>query len=120
MTEIQNWKFYYKFIHQEVPTYFLNWNVPDHSDIHFYETRGRHKYIPPRLKYNISACMAKHRIPTMVNEATSQLREKIYSHSLKGFVYYLKQAFVSSYTIIVQLKIAMFANLILSVVSLDA
>ena len=98
MTEIQEWKFYYKFIHQNVPVYFQNWNIATLSDVHSYETRGRYKFIPPKLKYNISICTIKHRIPNFVNKATENIKEKLYSHSLRGFVTYLKWTFVSLYS----------------------
>jgi len=98
LNEIQNWKFYYKFIHNAVPVYFRNWIIPTHSDIHSHETRGSHKYVPPRLKYNISTCTIKNRIPSLVNKSIWQVKGKLYTHSLKGFVYYLKQTFVSSYS----------------------
>ena len=97
--KMQEYKFYYKIVNGMVPTFFLSYNLPRHLDIHNYATRRNYLLVTPRLVYNICRCSMKYRLPSIVNAMPSQIIEKVYTHSIKGFSLYIKNKAVEEYEI---------------------
>ena len=73
-----------------MPVYLLNWNIIPNYNIHSHDTRKatnihtsmtRHEFAKKCLKYNL---------PHIINDTPELVMEKIVTHSLRGFAYYLK------------------------------
>ena len=99
LLKIQEWKFYHKLVNKQLPYHFLKYNLPLHRDLHTYSTRGQNRLITPRLKYNLSMCTIKNRLPKIVNEAPAGITDKINTHSINGLAFYLKRTIVDAYEI---------------------
>ena len=93
----QEWKFYHKLKNNNLPSYFLNYSLPRHSDRHTHATRHNYQLVTPQLRYDLSKSAIKSRLPGLVNQAPDYILNKIYTHSLNGFGTYLKRISVSGY-----------------------
>ena len=96
---LQEWKFYYKLVHRYLPSYFLQIPFLRQFDLHQYATRQNNQIVTPRLKYQLSLCSIKNRLPNMINQAPQSTIDKIFTHSLYGLCFYLKRVFVSAYNL---------------------
>jgi hypothetical protein len=95
----QELKFYFKLRNGVLPHYFTQLSFPRQLDFHPHETRNRHLLDIPCVKYELSKCAIKHRIPKLVNEAPNSILAKVNTHSLQGFTFYLKRTFISNYQV---------------------
>lgn len=97
---LQELKFIYKLKNNNLPNYFLNKQYLRHSDVHTYNTRhandlvlltNRHNYV------NNSIC---YRVPYIINNCPNCIKEKIFTHSIRGFTQYTKNYFINKYTFV--------------------
>ena len=95
--KVQEWKFIHHFINNKLPKYFDHFSFPRFTDVHQHNTRNNIAFVTPCLRYNVSTCSIKKRLPSIMNNAHRNLTEKLYSHSINGLVFYLKQTFINSY-----------------------
>ena len=51
----------------------------------------------PWLKYDTSKCTLRNRLPSIINSDSSDITEKISTHTLCGFKFYLKRTYLGSY-----------------------
>ena len=98
----QQWKFYYKFKKGVLPPYFKQFSFPRQGEVHPHLTRNRNMLVTPRLKYEFSKSAIKYRLPKFINDATENddtkdILDKITSHSLHGFNFYIKTIFINAY-----------------------
>ena len=93
-------KFYYKFVHEKLPTRLLSLPFISNRDIHNHDTRNirnsglfinqvDNKFAQESLIFDI---------PKVINSTDDNILNKIYSHSLKGFSNYVKSFFLNKYT----------------------
>ena len=95
--KLQELTFFYEYRHDNVPVYLLNWNIIPNYNIHSHDTRKatnihtsmtRHEFAKKCLKYNL---------PHIINDTPELVWEKIVTHSLRGFAYYLKMYLLQKY-----------------------
>ena len=96
---LQEFKFYHKHVNKKTPKYFQDIKFLKQSDIHPHFTRDRDNLVTPRLKYEISKCTIKHRVPKLVNDASesTSILEKTETHSLYGLSFYIKRTKINAY-----------------------
>ena len=94
----QEWKFYHKLQNGKLPHYFLQYTFVRHLDQHSHATRHSHLLVIPQLRYELSKCSIKYRLPHLINQAPQNIIRKINTHSLNGFSLYLKKEFICDYT----------------------
>ena len=78
-------KFYFKYKHNDVPVYFMNYEFRPNDEIHIYPTR--HGDIIPANVTRTSQfhkCI-RHHLPKLINETPNQTLEKIWTNSFLGF-----------------------------------
>jgi hypothetical protein len=95
--QLQEWKFYFKFKKGVLPHYFMQFTFPRQLDFHPHSTRNRHLLIIPSLKYEFSKTSIKNRLPKLINDAPDYVLNKITSHSLQGFTFYLRRILTGAY-----------------------
>ena len=78
-------KFYFKYIHNEVPVYFKNYEFRPNDETHNYPTRYG-DIIPANVTRTsqFQKCIPHH-LPKSINETPNQILEKICTHSFHGF-----------------------------------
>ena len=80
-----------------MPVYLINLNIIPNYNIHCHDTRKatnihtsmtRHEFAKKCLKYNLSQ---------IINDTSELVLEKIVTHSLRGFAYYLTMYLLQKY-----------------------
>ena len=80
-------KFYFKFNEGSLPVYLQNWDITPNARVHNYNTRELgciHTF-----KYNL---------PKLINDTPKRVKDKINTHSLKGFINYGKNDMIHKYS----------------------
>lgn len=90
-------KWYYKYYHEQLPSYFLEFIIQRYSDIHCYNTRN--KFVIPRhvTRLQLSRHCLRNHVSVVLNQTDDCVLEKIVSHSYDGFSRYAKLHMISSY-----------------------
>ena len=95
-------KFYFKYLNNTLPHYFINFQLTTNHDTHDYNTRWTY------TATNINGCHNKlslrYQLPQIVNSTPSTIIEKVHSHCFDGFVDYCKSWFISNYEIQCQIS----------------
>lgn len=88
-------KFCYKFVHKLLPDYFLENLAVDIC--HNYSTRQTGQLKLPRVSHDFARKSITYRYPVVFNSLPAGVRNKINTHSLFGFKFYLKHLMINSY-----------------------
>ena len=96
-------KFLYKFQNNLLPKYFdeiFTTVVPSHE----YDTRTRdnERLLIPRTSSALKT--VRHHLPRFIQDVPDIVKEKIYTHSFKGFTHYAKMFFVNSYSAVCAIR----------------
>ena len=89
-------KFYYKYEHDTVPEYFKSTNFitkPSHE----YSTRQRGPLRNPLAHTSWSQQSLRFNLSNLIRSTPEQTLEKIYTHSLQGFNWYIKRTTIANY-----------------------
>ena len=90
-------KFYYKYTNSTLPSYFQNIPLLHNADVHMHNTRNRKQYLIPRVKFEVSKNIPKYWLPYLLNNTSETILMKTSTHSLKGFINYVKRDILSIY-----------------------
>ena len=93
----QELKFYYKFKNGLLPRYLLDMPFNTNAETHGYDTRSRNNIHQPIAKHEYAKRTLRFDLPKIVNETPAIILNKIHTHSLNGFTWYIKQHFLSEY-----------------------
>ena len=96
LLKLQELKFYYKYRHQNLPVYFLNWQITPNTYIHNYNTRRTTELHTYRTKHEFAKIL-KYNLPHVINNIPVLVIDKIVTHSLKGFSSYAKNYMLQKY-----------------------
>jgi len=91
---LQELKFYYK-----LPAYLQHWQLITNINIYNHNTRRQQEIHIVGIKHSFAKQSLKHNLPTTLND-TPQIvkdKDKLYTHSLRGFVNYAKYNFINKY-----------------------
>ena len=89
-------EFYYNYIHQNLPLYFLYNNYITNQTPHNYDTRQRNTYMH-YAKHTFAQKYIRNSITKVINTCPTSIKDKIYTHSFKCFLY-IKHQIISSYS----------------------
>ena len=91
-------KFLYNYNKGELPSYFLDFRYEQRSSIHDHDTRFAN-IIDSKLKRNVMAqnCI-RHHIVTVLNCTPICILDKMDTHSLQGFTFYIKRYYLDQMT----------------------
>ena len=95
---LQELKFYFKYIHKNLPAYLLDWEFVSNVNIHLHDTRTSSKIHTVRTKHEFAKKCLKYNLPHIINATPAIVVEKIQTHSLRGFTTYAKQFLIQKYT----------------------
>ena len=98
MLTLQELKFYFKYIHKQLPSYLLNWQIIPSINIHNYNTRAKDNIHTFRTKHKFAMKCLRHSLPHTINETPDAIKNKIYTHSLHGFIIYIKTCLLNNYS----------------------
>ena len=73
-------------------------NFLQRTDLHSYQTRSRFMLQINKTRTKLAETSIRYTLPKLVNDTTSVILEKIFSHSLQGFISYIKQYYISLYS----------------------
>ena len=91
-------KWYYRFIHKELPEYFLSYTIRHQFEIHNYNTRHNSYVLPPAIRIKAARYCLRNHISVVINAIPSNVITKIETHSYKGFSTYAKNTILSTYS----------------------
>ncbi len=94
---LQELKFYYKFKHGLLPSYLQNLPFHTNSETHNYGTRQNQNIYQPFAKHEYAKRCLRFDLPKLVNDTPTIILDKIDTHSLNGFSWYVKQYFINKY-----------------------
>ena len=94
----QELKFYFKFIHKNLPAYSLEWEFISNVNIQLHDTRTSSKIHTVRTKHEFAKTCLNYNLPHSINAIPTIVVEKIQTHSLRGFTTYAKQFLIQKYT----------------------
>ena len=92
--KIQQFKLYYKYLKHTLPTFFLN--LQFRTSGHNYNTRNQDLY-KCRIKHEFARQCLLYNIPDAINNCPTNIREKFFTHSLRGVITYAKSSILNSY-----------------------
>ncbi len=90
---LQELTVYYKFTHNELPSYFQNWHIVRNSEIYTHNTRRQHYIHIVGIKHTV----AKQCRPIRINNSPQIVKNKLSTHNFRGFINYAKFNFSQSY-----------------------
>ena len=91
MLDLSTLKFYYRYVHDNLPAYFYSFRILTQGTHHNYDTRNRDQI---HIDWTRTQCADKRvriYLPTVLNSTPTALLEKIATHSLQGFALNLKK-----------------------------
>ena len=86
-------KFYYKFLKDDLPHFFKDMTFSINNEIHHHSTRISSQFHLPRVKHTFAKNCIRYSLPILLNNTPECIKEKLYTHSLNGFTYYLKKLY---------------------------
>ena len=96
---ISKLKFYYKHVHNKLPFCLQKIPIQLVSDIHRHATRNQNKFSVPRVNHHFANNAICYKIPKCLNDVHTCVLEKVNTHSLSGFNFYLKRYYIDRYSL---------------------
>ena len=90
-------KFYYKYIHNSVPSYFMNIFEPIINE-HSYFTRPRNRILLQLPQHNSSSIVLRYITPRVIASSPDIIIDKTLTHSYEGYSLYIKRFFIRNYS----------------------
>ena len=97
---LQQFKFIYKLLHDNLPHYFNSITVTHNRDIHQYNTRQRNNVLVPNIQHEFARKCKRNQIYVFLNNSPKTIVDKINTHSLKGFSTYIKKYLIDGYKLL--------------------
>ena len=97
MLALQELKFYYKLTHNELPAYFQNWQIVTNSERHRHNTRRKHDIHIVGFRHTFAKRCIRINLPQTVNNTPESVKDKLFTHSFRGFVNFAKLTFLQNY-----------------------
>ena len=91
-------KFVYEFKKRELPKYFLSFQCVSRSSVHDQDTRGASRIDTLYTRTNMAAKCIRSHIPVLLNDTPAIIINKIDTHSIQGFSFFVKRYYLSQYT----------------------
>ena len=90
-------KFYFKYCHNQLPSFFQGFIFKHRSDFHSYNIRSKSTLNINKTRTKAAEVSLRNITAKIVNEAPNCVTDKIYTHSLQGFSFYIKQHYINLY-----------------------
>ena len=90
-------KFVYKFQNCQLPRYFLSLQCVPGSSIHGHETKSANEMDTIYTRTQMAAKCIRSQLPSLLNDTLDIILNKIDTHSIEGFSFFIKQYYLSQY-----------------------
>ena len=97
-------KFVYMFKKRELPKYFLSFQCVPRSSVHDHDTRGASRIDNLYTRTHMAAKCIRSHLPVLLNDTPAIIIDKIDTHSIQGFSFFIKRYYLSQYTTQCQLR----------------
>ena len=97
-------KFVYKFKKSQLPKYFLSFQCVPRSSIHDHDTKGAERVDIICTRTHMAAKCIRSHLPVILNDTPAMIINKINTHSIQGFSFFIKRYYLSQYTTQCQLR----------------
>ena len=97
-------KFVYKFKKSQLPKYFLSFQCVPRSPIHDHDTRDAEQVDTIYTRTHMAAKCIRSHLPVILNDTPDMIINKINTHSIQGFSFFIKRYYLSQYTTQCQLR----------------
>ena len=67
--------------------------------MHHYNTRKREQLYPVRVSHEFAKKSILYSIPAVINSCSTNIKDKFYTHSFDGFVFYVKKVTIDNYNL---------------------
>ena len=94
---IQQYKLYHRFISNNLPTYFNISIFTPYTRAHTYNTRTQLDLQILKIKHEFMKHCIRYSTPYLINKSPIQIKNRLFTHSLKGFAWYLKIIHIEAY-----------------------
>ena len=91
-------KFVYRFKHHNLPSYFLSFDCIPRSDIHEHDTRYAHLINVEGTRTKMAENCIRHHLTIILNNTPGCILDKINTHSLQGFCFFIKRYYLNELT----------------------
>ena len=91
-------KFVYKFKNSQLPKYLLSLQCVPRSSIHDHDTRNASQIDTVYTRTHMAAKCIRSQLPLVLNDTPEVILNKINTHSIQGFSFFVKQYYLSKYT----------------------
>ena len=91
-------KFYNKLLNNQLPEYFDSFNMPRNCTYHNYNTRHCQNLRPFRPKREFCKRCLRYNLPKIINTTSTNIINKIFTHSFDSFCRYIKLSLLENYT----------------------
>ena len=95
---LQFLKFYYKYVHGELPYFFQSFMLKKRSDFHPYSTSKCSDLILSRIKHKFADACLRNQIPVIVTNTAYNIISKLYTHSFNGYFKYIETKIIECYS----------------------
>lgn len=104
------YKFYYRIQNKIIPEYFSKtFNLTKQTDIHSHNTRNK-LYVIPKIKHKFAEFNLRYKLPIELNKNIHNILEKINTHSEFGLSVYIKNYYLSNYSVECQIQHCFICN----------
>ena len=90
-------KFYFNFCHNLLPEFFLRFDLVQRSNFYAYNIRTKNMLHTSRTYSKIGEKALRYILPRVINDTSLDILDKIYTHSIKGYISYIKLYFLNNY-----------------------
>ena len=97
MLKLHELKLYYKYVHTTLPVYLQNLSFILNKTVHTFNSRIHDNIHTNRAKHDFVKRCIRHDIPLLINNNTFNIKNKITTHTLRGFISYAKDNFLQKY-----------------------
>ena len=97
MLLLNSMKFYYQYKRNEVPDYFISFNLHTQGSTHDYNTRQRDDIRTNRVRINLTEKCLRTYLPKTINSISNQILNRIDTHSMDRFASAIKRHLISKY-----------------------
>ena len=106
--KLQQLKFYYKLIKGDLPKYFQHFSYIHNFEIHHHYTRETTSIFIPRVNHAYAQKHIRHNLIQTINNTPNNIIDKIHTHSLRGFLNYIKVFILVTTKITVMFQIVIY------------
>ena len=92
-------KWYFKYVHEQLPKYFLKFIIDIQHQTHEHDNRDKTRRRVPVPRLFMSRHCIRNHIATVVNSTDTCIIDKIYTHSFQGYSKYIKKHILSNYSV---------------------